>query len=100
MISRVLVAAAAVAVMLASGSGGWQRRLSQPDSRRRDRAPDSRHASRRRESHRSPSIHIVDAFPVASIGSQLLARYAVTFDLRNRRIVFMTREQTDRGQSP
>jgi predicted aspartyl protease len=39
-------------------------------------------------SHTRPSIHIVDAFPAASIGSQLLSGYRVTFDLRNRRSAF------------
>jgi predicted aspartyl protease len=39
-------------------------------------------------SHRDPTIHIVEAFPVASIGSRLLGRYAVTLDLGSRRIAF------------
>jgi predicted aspartyl protease len=43
--------------------------------------------------HKNPTIHIVDAFPVASLGSQLLGRYAVTFDLRNGRVALMTRGQ-------
>jgi Aspartyl protease len=40
-------------------------------------------------SHRRPSVHIVDAFPVASIGSQLLSGYRVTLDLRHRRLAFI-----------
>src|SRR5262249_55250205 len=35
---------------------------------------------------RSPRVDLVDIFPVANLGSRFLRQYAVTFDLKNRRL--------------